>query len=67
MIKSVKIRLISNKEQEILMLKSEGVARFTYNWGLNRWNELKELEESPSQSKIKKEFNNTIKKQEEYK
>ena len=67
MIKSVKIRLIPNKEQEILMLKSIGVARFTYNWGLNRWNELKKLDESPSPSKIKKEFNNTIKKQEEYK
>ncbi|MEG2618896.1 MAG: transposase [Bacilli bacterium] len=67
MIKCVKIRLIPSKEQEVLMLKSVGVARFTYNWGLNRWNELKELNESPSQSKIKKEFNNTIKKQEEYK
>ena len=40
MIKAIKIRLIPNKEQEILMLKSIGVARFTYNWGLNRWSEL---------------------------
>ncbi|MGL5347536.1 MAG: RNA-guided endonuclease InsQ/TnpB family protein [Peptostreptococcaceae bacterium] len=67
MIKSAKIRLIPNKEQEMLMLKSIGVARFTYNWGLNRWNELSELNEKPSKAKIKKEFNNTIKKQEEYK
>lgn len=67
MIKSIKIRLIPTKEQEVLMLKSIGVARFTYNWGLNRWNELNEQDLKPSKSKIKKEFNNTIKKQEEYK
>lgn len=67
MIKSIKIRLIPTKEQEILMLKSVGVSRFTYNWGLNRWNELLQLNEKPSKFSIKKEFNNTIKKQEEYK
>ena len=67
MIKSIKIRLIPTKEQEILMLKSVGVSRFTYNWGLNRWNELLQLNEKPSKFNIKNEFNNTIKKQEEYK
>lgn len=67
MIKSIKIRLIPSLEQEILMFKSVGVSRFTYNWGLNRWNELLKLEEKPSKLSIKKEFNNTIKKQEEYK
>lgn len=67
MIKSIKIRLIPIKEQEILMLKSVGVSRFTYNWGLNRWNELLQLNEKPSKFNIKNEFNNTIKKQEEYK
>lgn len=49
------------------MLKSVGVSRFTYNWGLNRWNELLQLNEKPSKFNIKNEFNNTIKKQEEYK
>lgn len=67
MIKSVKIRLIPTLEQEILMFKSIGVSRFTYNWGLNRYNELLSLNEKPSKESIKKEFNNTIKKQEEYK
>ena len=66
MIKSVKIRLIPTKEQEVLMLKSIGVARFTYNWGLNRWNEIYEQNGKPSKASIKKEFNNTIKKQKEY-
>lgn len=66
MIKSIKIRLIPTKEQEILMFKSVGIARFTYNWGLNRWNELYKQGEKPSKTLIKKEFNNTIKKQEEY-
>lgn len=67
MIKSIKIRLIPTLEQEILMFKSVGVARFTYNWGLNRYNELLSFNEKPSKEIIKKEFNNTIKKQEEYK
>lgn len=49
------------------MFKSVGVARFAYNWGLNRYNELLSLNEKPSKEIIKKEFNNTIKKQEEYK
>ncbi|WP_270940406.1 RNA-guided endonuclease InsQ/TnpB family protein [Romboutsia lituseburensis] len=67
MIKSIKIRLIPSLEQEILMFKSVGVSRFTYNWGLNKWNELLKLEEKTSKLSIKKEFNNTIKNQEEYK
>ena len=54
LIKSIKIRLIPIKEQEILMLKSVGVSRFTYNWGLNRWNELLQLNERPSKLSIKK-------------
>ncbi|TQO59734.1 RNA-guided endonuclease InsQ/TnpB family protein [Paraclostridium bifermentans] len=67
MIKSVKIRLIPTLEQEVVMFKSIGVSRFTYSWGLNRYNELLSLNEKPSKEIIKKEFNNTIKKQEEYK
>ena len=67
MIKSVKIRLKPTKEQEILMFKSCGIARFTYNWGLNRWNELYKQELKPSKDTIKKEFNNTIKRDEDFK
>lgn len=66
MIKSIKIRLIPTSEQEILMFKSVGVARFAYNWGLNRWRELYSLGEKPNKYSIKKEFNNIIKKQAEY-
>ena len=40
MIKSIKIRLLPTDTQNILMFKSTGIARFTYNWGLNRWNEM---------------------------
>ena len=43
MIKSIKIRLIPTKEQEILMFKSVEFSRCTYNRGLNRWNELLQL------------------------
>lgn len=67
MIKSIKIRLLPNKEQEELMFKSIGVARFTYNWGLNRWNELYEKEQKPNKASIRKEFNNTLKKDDEFK
>lgn len=34
MIRAIKVRLYPTKEQEILMWKSAGVARFAYNWGL---------------------------------
>ena len=40
MIKAVKIRLLPTKEQELLMFKSTGVARFAYNWGLATWEEM---------------------------
>lgn len=65
-IKSLKVRLKPTKEQETLMFKSTGVARFAYNWGLNRWNELYDQGQRPSEFDIKKEFNNTIKSQEKY-
>lgn len=67
MIKSIKIRLIPTKEQEKLMLKSVGVARFTYNWGLAKWKEQYELCEKPNATNLKKLFNNSVKKDESYK
>lgn len=39
MIKSMKIRLLPTKEQEVLMLKTIGCSRFAYNWALNRCDE----------------------------
>ncbi len=57
MIKSIKIRLKPTKEQELLMLKSCGVARFTYNWGLARWEELYKQGLKPSKVCVRTEFN----------
>lgn len=67
MIKAIKIRLKPSKSQEILMFKSTGVARFAYNWGLVKWEEMSKQGLKPSQLKIKKEFNNTVKTKEKYK
>jgi len=66
-IKSIKIRLKPTKEQELLMFKSCGVMRFTYNYGLAKWEEMYKQGLKSSKAIIKKEFNNTIKKQDEYK
>ncbi|MHC1684420.1 MAG: RNA-guided endonuclease InsQ/TnpB family protein [Clostridiaceae bacterium] len=66
MIKSIKIRLFPTIEQEILMYKSCGVARFTYNWGLAKWEEEYNQGLKPSKISLKKEFNNTIKRDEKY-
>ncbi|MDP4147129.1 MAG: transposase [Bacillota bacterium] len=66
MIKAVKIRLLPTKEQEVLMFKSCGVARFAYNWGLAKWEEEYKQGLKPSRLSVKKEFNNTLKKDEKY-
>ena len=67
MIRSIKIRLLPTEEQEIRMNKSVGTARFAYNWGLAKWEEMYKEGLNPSGMKIKKIFNNGIKKEEEYK
>lgn len=67
MIKAVKVRLLPTKEQEILMFKSTGVARFAYNWGLATWEEMYKQNQKPSKAKIRKLFNNDIKKQDDFK
>jgi putative transposase len=64
MIKSVKIRLFPTKEQELLMFKSIGCSRFTYNWALNRSNELYKQGDKYSMSDIRKEFTQLKKKDE---
>ena len=66
MIKSVKIRLLPTKEQELLMFKSIGCSRFTYNWALNRCDELYKLGKKYSMDNIRKEFTQ-LKKQYEFK
>ena len=57
MIKAIKIRLFPTKEQEILMWKSIGIARFTWNWALAKWQEIYKDGGKPSTSKIRAEFN----------
>src|SRR5574344_1795935 len=66
MIKSVKIRLLPTKEQELLMFKSIGCSRFAYNWALNRNNELYKQGNKYSMSDIRKEFTQ-LKKKDEFK
>ncbi len=67
MIKSLKIRLKPTEEQEILMKGFVGATRFVYNWGLAKWEEMYKEGLKPNGKKIKKIFNNTIKKEDEYK
>ena len=67
MIKSVKIRLSPTKEQEELMFQSVGIARFAYNWGLSKWEEMYKEGLKPSKAKIRKEFNNSIRKNDDFK
>lgn len=38
--RSHKIRIVPNKEQEVLLRKTVGATRFAYNWGLDKWSEL---------------------------
>lgn len=56
MIKAMKIRLLPTEQQELLMLKSIGCSRFTYNWALNRCNELHNQGITYNMSNIRKEF-----------
>ncbi len=44
-------------EQEIVLRKSCGVARFTYNWALAEWTRQYKNGEKPSANQLKKQFN----------
>jgi len=54
--RSHKTRIYPTLEQEQLLLKSIGTARFAFNWGLNRWNEMYDAKEKPSVYTIRNEF-----------
>ncbi|WP_339381057.1 helix-turn-helix domain-containing protein [Brasilonema sp. UFV-L1] len=58
---SVKTKLKLSKEQRILMAKSAGIARFTYNWGLATWESLYKDGLKPNHLLLKKFFNNEVK------
>lgn len=63
MILSHKIQLIPTKDQITQFEKACGCARFSYNWGLNKWNEMylnwkgNNTLSKPNAMLIKKEFN----------
>ena len=57
MILSHKIRIYPNKEQEVFLKKSCGVARFVYNWGLAEWKKQYKNGEKPNHFILKKQFN----------
>lgn len=61
MIISHKIRIYPNKEQEILLKKSCGVARFAYNWGLATREEKYKNGEKITAFDLKKLFNSVKK------
>lgn len=63
MLRAHRIRINPTSEQEQWLLQACGVARFAYNWGLEKWREQYEAGEKPSAYKLKKQLN-AIKRQE---
>ena len=57
MILAHKIRLYPTREQETLLNKSCGVARFAYNWALEEWCRQYKEGGKPTMYKIDKQFN----------
>src|SRR5690242_3497568 len=62
MTKAHKIKIYPTKPQELLLIKSCGVARYSYNWALSKWKELYQAGEKPSAYKLIK-LQNSIKKE----
>ena len=54
---SHKIRLTPNCHQQEYFKKACGVSRFTWNWGLSRWQEIYKKGEKPNALELKKQFN----------
>jgi putative transposase len=61
MLLAIKTKLKLSKNQQIIMSKHAGIARFTYNWGLATWKELYDDGLKPDKYLIKKFFNNHVK------
>ena len=57
---SHKIRLDPTADQQVYLRRACGVARFVWNWALERWRQEYEAGEKPSGLALKKQFN-TIK------
>lgn len=63
MLRAHKIRINPIPDQEQWLLQACGVARFAFNWGLERWIAQYEADEKPSAYKLKKQLN-AVKRQE---
>ena len=57
MILAHKIRLDPNNKQSTYLAKACGVARFAYNWALDRWKTQYDAGEKVSEGKLRKELN----------
>ena len=55
--RSHRIRLYPTAEQEVHLRRACGVARFAYNWGLARWNELHAQDKQVSAYSLRRELN----------
>jgi putative transposase len=55
-IRTHKIKLYPTKKQQLLLVKSCGVARFAYNWALDQWNRKREMGERASAYTLIKEL-----------
>lgn len=62
MVKAHNIKLYPTKSQEVLLRKSCGVARYSYNWALAKWQEMYERGEKTSAYQLIK-LQNSIKKE----
>ncbi|MFA7143494.1 MAG: RNA-guided endonuclease TnpB family protein [Candidatus Dojkabacteria bacterium] len=51
-----KTRIYPTKDQEELLFKSVGVARYAYNWALHQWNTLYNNSGKPSAYELRNEF-----------
>lgn len=54
--KAHKIKLYPTKSQETLLLKSCGVARFSYNWALSKWQEKYKAGKKVGRNQLRKEL-----------
>jgi putative transposase len=56
MLRAHKIRIFPSKDQEILLRKSCGVARFSYNWALAQWKQMYENKEKVNEGLLRKKL-----------
>jgi putative transposase len=56
MLRAHKIRIFPSKDQEILLRKSCGVARFSYNWALAQWKQMYENKEKVNENLLQKKL-----------